>query len=45
VFTFGDRPNKAMTLRSATDCVVVALSAATVAGGLFDITAEWTEEP
>jgi hypothetical protein len=45
VFTFGDIPNKAMTLRSATDCVVVALSAATVAGGLFDITAEWTEEP
>lgn len=42
---FGDRPSKAPTLRSATQCAVVGISPAVIVqGGLFDITLEWTEE-
>lgn len=44
VFDFGNRPSKAPTLRSATQCIAINLSSAVVTGGLYDITVEWTEE-
>ena len=45
IFDYGNRPDKAPTLRSATQCVAVGLSPTSIVnGGLFDINMEWTEE-
>lgn len=44
-FDFGDRPGSAIVLRGAAQCVAVSLSpAASPAGSVLDLSAEWTEE-
>lgn len=43
-FDFGNRPSKAPTLRSATQCLALNLSGTSQGGNLYDITWEWTEE-
>lgn len=43
-FDYGNRPDKAPTLRSATDCLAINLSGTSQAGNLYDVYWEWTEE-
>lgn len=45
IFDYGNRPDKAPTLRSATQCLAINISGTGAAGNLLDITWEWTEEP
>lgn len=44
VFDYGNRPDKAPSLRSATQCLALNLSGTSQGGNLLDITWEWTEE-
>jgi hypothetical protein len=41
---FGTRPSQAIVLIGATDTLAINLNGTTVAGGLFDIDIEWTEQ-
>lgn len=42
-WTFGDRPSEAITLTGTGELLAVNLNGLTVAGGVFDISVEWTE--
>lgn len=44
-FDYGNRPAMAPTLTSASQCISLNLSGQTFGANVFDITAEWTEEP
>jgi hypothetical protein len=43
-FNFGNRPAKAVMLRTAAQCLSMNLNASTYAGNLLDVSIEWTEE-
>lgn len=43
-FNFGNRPGKAVTLRTAAQCLSMNLNTTTFAGNLLDVSIEWTEE-
>jgi len=44
IFDFGKGPAKAVTLRSPTQCIALGVSPTGLAGNLFDVAVEWTEE-
>ena len=44
VFDFGNRPAKPVYLRTASQCVALAISPAGLAGNVVEATVEWTEE-
>lgn len=44
IWDFGIRPSQAIVLRGTTNVLAVNLNSTTIAGGVFDISIEWTEE-